>query len=1117
MLRNEEIVFNQKKQQFEDTLKTAKEAAQAYDDAWMSWDDTRFGITAEQYEALEELIKNIEKDLPARDTIIALPSVAKSRSIFSRLMSYLKAMLKLNQEQASPEQTNEQEDAQVTTERKDTQRTRDVSEKIYDAEELMQQCIRARDELLKASQMLDDVYERHLDEPPTGRVIKTERDGPGILDDYRQSSWGIERICLDGFQNHLPADSKGTRCYLHFLVDNKWVDCETAKQHRDRIKKVRFADNGVGFTADNLFYLHSTKTSEDISAGQFGEGMKLASIAAVNLGLGLEFQSRNWRALAGSEEKILTNTRNADQEEIRKRLVYDVTTYSGEPINGSRTIFHTPIPEFIDYALQLPEKVLELGKKELEYTSKYGDIIDTEKGGEAFVKEIYLTTIKSFFSYNFRDADVNPDRNGFHNFSPKNNICQMIAELEDIEIIKKLIRQVYQYSEQEGLHEKKSLSFWSDLYPEELGATENLNSKLRWASESRIKEMSDLWKRAFEEVFGTDELGKDGMPKKIILKTDYEIPEYVKETLDDYVLIRLPENWVETLRKLGVQADKDIVPEYIEEKIKTSLTLDYGNQIWDEQRIMLDACQNHLPTDSNGTAIFLRFQTKDGTWHDYREFEKFEDSEIVKIKIADDGIGYDYKNLGLFASVKTHEESTGKWGEGLKMLSAAALRNGVQMELRSRDWISVPETQTEILNEGQPNEKKIERVVFTIRKKVDKGSKILDDGDNPTQLDYGYTKDKEKSSTTFVNPTPELIKQFRNVRNNVLAFNPRTPIATANNADILDTFSGQLYVRNILIPGNHQLKYSYHLKDFDIETRDRDVIKRESMQKMLRMILENVDDERFIGEFLSNAVSQAQEYSEERFLEFETPFIIGNDTELADKWISVFKKKFGERTAIRRSGDLDMDAYHQAQHMGLDMVTLPDDIARALTGLRGKSGQTIASYREALDAAIKNAIPIKEEDLTEGERTVLEHLYKYNAILNLDSTNPNPIKKINIYDYPQDYLGDRAAGFAGYGDEINISRQTLNSNIINIGDVFFHESGHALTGAKDASPAFRDYLSRLLGCIAARMLPLEQSVEDNGVAQDVSLSDIGNILTQLGKILQAESKQYSNGEELGDK
>lgn len=393
-------------------------------------------------------------------------------------------------------------------------------------------------------------------------------------------------------------------------------------------------------------------------------------------------------------------------------------------------------------------------------------------------------------------------------------------------------------------------------------------------------------------------------------------------------------------------------------------------------------------------------------------------------------------------------------------------------------------------------------------------------GDNPTENDHGYSKQNESSSTTFINPTPELIQQFRNIKNNVLLFNPITPIATAGTAEILDTYGGQLYVRNILIPGNHQLKYTYHLKDFDIETRDRDVIKRESMQKELKNVLEGVEDERFIGEFLSNAVAQAQEYSQEHFLEFETPFKIEMDSELADKWISVFKRKFGEKTSIRRSGDTDFDAVHQAQHMGLDMVTLPDDVARSLIGLRGKSGQTIASYRESLNAAIENAVPIKEEDLTEQERNIVSHLYKYNAILALAGGPVKAINNIKVYDYPADYLGDRAAGFAArFGDEINISRQTLNSDIIEIGHVFFHEADHAVTGAKDAEPLFRDYLSMLLGCVAARLLPLEESIDDNGVAQDISVSDINRALETLGKVIsqpQTTDKENS-GEEFGDK
>lgn len=734
MLKQEEIRFNETKKRFEETFKELEEAKRAYDSTW-SWSDVKFGINEEQYMRMLEFIQTVQENIPKRDFIVFkeetieeffqsnLPVQNERKNFFTNIINFFKRLINRNREenQNNPEY---EEPIIITGEPQEEQSIPD--DVVFDVDSLIQECRQAHEEFIASSDRLDNFYEIHLNDSPKGRVIGTKHDGPGILDDYRQGSWGIERICLDGFQNHLPADSKGTKCYLHFLVGNKWVDVETAKQNRDKIRAVRFADNGVGFTFDNLFYLHSTKSSEDISAGQFGEGMKLASIASVNLGLGLEFQSRNWRAIAGSEEKKIVNTRKGDEKESRKKLIYDVTVYDGEPIGGSRTIFHTPTPEFIDYALQLPERVLELGKKQPIFVSRYGEIAGVSKSGQAFVKGIYLTDINSFFSYNFNDANVNPDRNGFHNFNESGAIHSIIADLDNPDIIKDFLSRLLKYTERNDLWNKELYSWKSD-HPMEIGAAYDLNSNLEYSSESRKKIIAELWKKAFEEVCSNGELGKDGLPKKPILKTDYEIPEYLKETLNDYILVKVPKNWMSTLQKAGIQIDKDVIPEYVEEKIQTSLTLDYGDQIWDNQRILLDACQNHLPADCKGSNIFLRFQTTDGKWHDYREFDKFQDSEIEKIKISDDGIGYDYKHLGLFASVKKHADSSGKWGEGLKMLAAASVRNGVQIELRSRDWLAIPETQTEILNEGKTNEKKVDRLVFVTKKRVELKSKVLDD------------------------------------------------------------------------------------------------------------------------------------------------------------------------------------------------------------------------------------------------------------------------------------------------------------------------------------------------------------------------------------------------------
>lgn len=194
----------------------------------------------------------------------------------------------------------------------------------------------ARKELIRCEDVLsrrDPIIqsEEFLDRVPEGKSATKEVE-TSVLDNYR--NWGIRRICLDGFQNHLPADSKGTKSFLHFLVDDKWVSREEAMKQKDKIKKVRFADDGVGYGHENLKYLSSQKSSEDLSAGQFGEGLKLISMASVNLGLGMEVQSQNWIAIPFGKDVKIPNFRNNGKkvEDERKQLTWNVSEFDGEPI-----------------------------------------------------------------------------------------------------------------------------------------------------------------------------------------------------------------------------------------------------------------------------------------------------------------------------------------------------------------------------------------------------------------------------------------------------------------------------------------------------------------------------------------------------------------------------------------------------------------------------------------------------------------------------------------------------------------------------------------------------------------------------------------------------------------
>lgn len=357
MLIQEEIRFNEAKEQFDQALKSLEDAINFYQDASF-YQRRDSGITQTSFTELVRLRDYIRVVMPKRDLVIeniaitvdeisdintgnieagGLVAQNERTNFFTTLTEFIRSTLDriLGRNVERNNQPNIEDDEKISEE-SETIETDEIyygdEPRTFDVPAIIQAVNSSREELVSRSQALDSVYERDFERQPEGKVIGTQRGAPGILDTYREDSWGVKRICLDGFQNHLPADAKGTKCYLHFLIGNKWVPQEIARLNKDKIRAVRFADNGVGFTPDNLLYLHSTKRSEDASAGQFGEGMKLASMAAVKLGLGLEFQSRNWIATASGEKTVITNTRNADEKDLRTKLVYDVKIYDGEPI-----------------------------------------------------------------------------------------------------------------------------------------------------------------------------------------------------------------------------------------------------------------------------------------------------------------------------------------------------------------------------------------------------------------------------------------------------------------------------------------------------------------------------------------------------------------------------------------------------------------------------------------------------------------------------------------------------------------------------------------------------------------------------------------------------------------
>ncbi len=132
--------------------------------------------------------------------------------------------------------------------------------------------------------------------------------------------------------------------------------------------------------------------------------------------------------------------------------------------------------------------------------------------------------------------------------------------------------------------------------------------------------------------------------------------------------------------------------------LKTQLDVTYGEKIWNNgSRIISDLIQNHKDADPNSKPEFRFYlknsSTDESIWVDQNDMTNYpiEDWSIQGLEVADQGKGYVSSNLvSLGQSTKRDGGSLGVHGEGLKMLVISCLRNGLDLEISSRDWEATP-------------------------------------------------------------------------------------------------------------------------------------------------------------------------------------------------------------------------------------------------------------------------------------------------------------------------------------------------------------------------------------------------------------------------------------------
>ncbi len=879
-----------------------------------------------------------------------------------------------------------------------------VEKKIVNTESysylLAEKTISALRELQKISYALEKKEpkisnEQLINQKRSPEIKSVETLDTSITLDYEKKNWGVERILLDGIQNNLPSDSKGEKALVVGLVEDKWIPIKEAKLEPEKIKAVRFIDDGVGFDVKNLMLLYSTKSEEKESRGQFGEGMKMMSAAALREGLEPEIESQDWKARPFSKTISLKDTRN-DQKKSVEQLAFEVSYLNDEkPMVGSRTTFWKTTPEFVNEVCQIEDKVLPIRENyQPLFKSENGDIVSRESGN-IYAKEIFISKENTLLSYNFNDAETNRDRNKIVSLSLDDKIQKIIEALPNKNIAKTLLMK----SLEEGDFMENRIYFNEPKFP-------------------------SVWVEAFHELFGKD----------AVLDTDFKPPEILKSSYLNKKTF--PFGFKRLLLRSGVKTDKESVPNSFEERILTSLTLEYGKELWKEERILLDAVQNHLPKDSGGGYIDMRFKVKENEdeWRSLSDLNDFKNEDIKEIKISDNGRGYNSQLLGLFSSTKEGTESSGKFGEGLKMLSSAALRNGIGMTLSSRDWVAKPEA--------------VKRTI---------------DGKEVNQLAFNVVHDIKKSnsssggsSTTFNNLTNQFIEEFRTIDKKVLSIQNKNPIEKTTKGEILSVDDGLLYVRDILIPSNHKLLFSYHLPSFDIKNRDRSFIEEEDIKENVSAILSEIRNSEVIKNFLYKAEQKTRNNSEEK-IEFSTIFNPSNP----ENWKKAFKEVFGEDATIRDESSQDFNEAHQSEHVGLRTITLPSATFSSLQSLG------IETYQSRIDDFKSNIKYGSIEELSYTEKEIIK------SISAIDKFLPNN-RPSNIRVYELKEMTSHFPLGLSDGKDIHLWRGVL-TDFETAADVYYHEKAHHNTGgAVDASKDFRNYLTYTLAQITSEIIKKEK-------------------------------------------
>lgn len=316
-------------------------------------------------------------------------------------------------------------------------------------------------------------------------------------------------------------------------------------------------------------------------------------------------------------------------------------------------------------------------------------------------------------------------------------------------------------------------------------------------------------------------------------------------------------------------------PDGLEKLIETSVTLDYQSDVWGIKRIAEDGVQNHLPSDSHGTRVDVEFLVGE-QWIPYSQRATVDRSKVDAVRFMDDGKGFSYDLLGVFHSTKRNErESVGQFGEGIKMLSAACLREGIDLEIRSRDWLAKP-----VVKDLNIDGQRVRQMCYEV---------------------YNHQDHMQGSMTIFRNPSRQFIDYVFQLDQNVLHLAEKSGrIFLTPDGAILER-KGKIYVKGVHITDDFKDRLLFGYDIFADPNRDRNMVNPHILNNQIGAIVRRLDDTTLIKTILT-AATERREYMEFDALYWEKSAGGGDSGGLRlqhpDLWRDAFYDLFGEKAVL---------------------------------------------------------------------------------------------------------------------------------------------------------------------------------------------------------------------------